>query len=114
MRRIDGRSLLPHSLTGQIVATRGILGTVTFLGFLFSSIVFALREMSRRRRRQTRWDQAVGSLCWTCLFALGLMVVSGLAAHNLERANWYWLPALMIIASTARNEDWEELRETSV
>ncbi|MCA9316321.1 MAG: O-antigen ligase family protein [Planctomycetes bacterium] len=114
VRRIDGRSLLPHSLTGQIVATRGILGTVTFLGFLFSSIVFALREMSRRRRRQTRWDQAVGSLCWTCLFALGLMVVSGLAAHNLERANWYWLPALMIIASTARNEDWEELRETSV
>ena len=45
---------------------------------------------------------------------LGLMLVSGLAAHNLERANWYWLPALMIIASTARNDDWDELRETSV
>ena len=113
-RRVDGRKLLPHSLTGQIVATRGILGTVTFLGFLFTACTFALREVLRRRRLTTRWDHAVGTLCWTCLFTLGLMLVSGLAAHNLERANWYWLPALMIIASTARNDDWDELRETSV
>ena len=114
MRRVDGRKLLPHNLTGQIVATRGALGTLTFIGFLMSSFAFGIRTWRKRRRGKTRWDRASAALCLTCMFTLFLMLVSGLGAHNLERGHWAWIPALMIVGVTCRDEDWEQLQRDEV
>ena len=36
------------------------------------------------------------------LFTLFLLLVSGLAAHNLGRWIWYWAPALLLAAATCR------------
>lgn len=106
--KVDGNPLLPHNLPGQILATRGGLGSLTFLAFLIAAIAAAAREWRRRRGPGTAWDSALRSFLLTGLFSLALLVVSGLAAHNLERPNWVLAPALMLAASTCRREPWPE------
>jgi O-antigen ligase len=101
-RRVDGRPLMPHNLGGQLVATRGLLGTVAFVGFVVSSVLFGWREARRRRRSTDPWDRATRALVGSCLFVLVLLFVSGLAAHNLERAAWSWAPALVVLFVTCR------------
>ena len=104
-RRVDGDKLMPHNLLGHALATRGFVGTFTFFGFVLSAILLGWREMRRRKKRGTAWDLAVGKLCYAIMFTLGLLFVSGLGAHNLERANWYWLPALLVAAVACRSEE---------
>ena len=113
MRKDDGSRLMPHNLTGQILATHGLLGTFMFLAFVISCIRFAFLEWRRRRKLGTNWDRAVGALCCTVILCFGLLFISGLAAHNMCRANWYWMPALMLVAASCRNEDWLELQRTA-
>ena len=110
-RKVDGNRLMPHNLTGQLIATRGTLGTLTFLGFLGVTFLYGWRQMRRRRNANTGWDHAVRGLCYTCLFGYALLLVSGLGAHNLERPHWAWLSALMIAAVEARNDEHERLSE---
>ncbi len=105
VRRVDGDKLMPHNLVGHALATRGFLGTLTFFGFLISAVLLGWREMRRRKRRGTAWDIAVAKLCFTLIFTLGLLFVSGLGAHNLERSNWYWVPALLVVAVSCRSEE---------
>lgn len=109
--KVDGDPLLPHNLPGQILATRGGLGTLAFLGFLAAAVVFAGRALARRRGPGPAWDHALRTLLWAGLFSLALLVVSGLAAHNLERPNWVLVPALLVAAVTCRREPWPEPEE---
>ena len=110
-RKVDGSRLLPHNLTGQLIATRGSLGTITFLGFLGITLWYGFTQMRKRRREKSGWDYAVRDLCYTCLFTYFLLLVSGIGAHNLERPHWAWLSALMIAAVEARNHEHDELTE---
>ena len=108
-KRIDGNKHEPHNLAGQLISTRGVIGTVTFLGYVGSVVAFALRDRRRRRLRApappaASWDRAVSSLAGTTLFTFFLLFVSGLGAHNLDRPAWYLLPALLLSAAAARPE----------
>ena len=103
-QRIDGNEHEPHNLPGQLISTRGIIGTVTFLGFLGTVIALAIRERRRRRAGNDPWDDAVRGLAATTLFTFFLLFVSGLGAHNLERPSWYLLPALFFAAAACRDE----------
>ena len=111
VRRIDGNKLKAHNLTGQLLATRGGLGTMTFIGFLVATLLYGWREMRRRRHAKTGWDHGVRGLCYACMFGYALLLISGLGAHNLERPHWAWLSALMIAAVEARNDEQETLSE---
>jgi O-antigen ligase len=113
VKKVDGDALLPHNLPGQILATRGALGTLAFLAFLVSVVALAAREIRRRRAPRTPYDDAVRALAFAVLFTLGLLLVSGLAAHNLERANWVLAPAFLIAAVTCKREPIPEPRNGS-
>ena len=103
-RKVDGSALQPHNVTGELVSSRGLLGTITFLGYLASTVLFGVREIRRRRRSASPWDRAVASFCAAVLFSLLLLLVSGLGAHNLTRNAWYWAPGLMVAAAACRRE----------
>ena len=54
----------------------------------------------------------MGRLAVTCAFTLCLLLVSGLAAHNLERPNWVWMPALLVAALRCRAQSVLDLPAT--
>ena len=103
-QRIDGDTLEPHNLLGQLIATRGLLGGVTFVAYLAAAFALALGALRGRWRSADRWERAVARLALTCVVTLGLLLVSGLAAHNLERPNWVWMPALLVAALRCRGQ----------
>ncbi len=105
MQKIDGDTLMPHNLTGQLLGTQGFFGVFAFLGFLASTVLFAGAEARRRGRAGSPWDRAVRFLCLSMLMTLLLLFVSGLAAHNLARPWWYAAPALVLAAAAARPDD---------
>jgi O-antigen ligase len=96
--RVDGIGQHTHNLAGQVISEFGGAGAVTFTGYLVAAALFAWTAYRRLRGSSDRWDGAVASLCKTALFCLFVMLVTGLAGHNLIRANWYFVPALAIAA----------------
>jgi O-antigen ligase len=96
--RVDGVFQDTHNLAGQVISEFGIAGAVTFLGYLVAASLFAWRSLRRLRGSADSWDRAVASFCLTAVFCLLVMLVTGLAGHNLLRANWYFVPALALVA----------------
>jgi putative inorganic carbon (HCO3(-)) transporter len=104
MRKIDGHKLMPHNMPGQLAATMGVLGAGTFLGYLVAVLSFGLAARAARARSPDPWDRAVRALAGTALFTVLLLLVSGTAAHNIERQAWYLMPALLACAVRAGAE----------
>jgi len=102
LRKMDGRVLHAHNLFGSLVAERGLTGSLAFLAFLLTSVLFGWRAMRRLRTSSDGWDQAVARFCFAMLCVYALLLVSGLGAHNLDRPNWYAASALMIVAVGCR------------
>jgi|GEM_PF-4129986 len=101
MRRVDGEKLMPHNLAGQVIATYGLAGLLPFVGYLGAVGLLALRVRRRRAGSADPWDLAVRDLALVVPFTLLLLLVSGLGAHNVDRAAWYLLPALLVVAARA-------------
>ena len=100
--RVDGSTLMPHNLPGQLIATMGLAGTLAFVAYLLSIVSYAWNVRRRRATSIDPWDRAVRSLATVTLFTLLLLLVSGTAAHNVERPAWVLLPALLVAAARAR------------
>jgi len=105
MARVDGQKLMPHNMPGQLIATMGALGTLTFAGYLVCAVSFALAVRRRRRGSPDPWDRAVRSLAATVLVTTLLLLVSGTAAHNVDRSAWYLMPALLACAARAPDDE---------
>lgn len=103
MRRVDGETLMPHNLAGQVIATYGLAGALPFVGFLAAAVALALRTRRRTRASDVPWDRAVADLALVVPFTLLLLLVSGLGAHNVERLPWYLMPALLCVAARAKD-----------
>ena len=108
-QRVDGDPLYPHNMPGQLLATVGAVGVVAFVGYLISVIAFTVGVRRRRAASLDPWDRAVRSLTWVTAFTFVLLLVSGTAAHNLERPAWYLLPALLAVAARARRLESETM-----
>ena len=59
-----------------------------------------MRERRFRKGSVDPWERGIRSFVGAILFTLVLHLVSGIAAHNLERWSWYWVPGLLIAAAT--------------
>ena len=96
LRRVDGSKLMPHSLAGILIGTRGIAGTLAFLGFLGASLGLAWRELRRRARSRRSEDLSLRALVFALAGIFGLLLVSGLGAHNLDRPTWFLAAGLLV------------------
>jgi O-antigen ligase len=105
VKRVDGDPLLPHNLIGQVLASFGVLGTIAFFGYVAAAAILLFGIVRGRRGSPDPWDRAVASLAGSMAFVLALLLVAGLAAHNVGREAWAWAPALALAAATARRED---------
>jgi O-antigen ligase len=102
MRHVDGLTMMPHNLAGLLLATLGLLGTVTFTGYVLATFLRGRRERRARKGLVDPWDRAVRSFAGAMLFTLLLLLISGIAAHNLGRWAWSWAPGLLLAAVTCR------------
>ncbi|MCC7138520.1 MAG: O-antigen ligase family protein [Planctomycetes bacterium] len=105
MRRVDGDQLMPHNLTGQVIATFGLAGTVPFVAYLGATFLFAWRVRRRRKGSKDPWDRAVASFALVVPMTTVLLLISGLGAHNVDRLAWYLLPGLLACAARARDAE---------
>ena len=101
----DGISRLAEAISGRwkaldiLVLNAATLGTLTFVGYLVSVISFGLSVRRRRRATPDRWDRAVRALAATVIVTIALLLVSGTAAHNVDRGAWYLMPAILACAA---------------
>jgi O-antigen ligase len=103
-QRVDGNRHDPHNLVGQLLATRGLAGFLTFAAYALGAVAIARRERRARRGSADPYDRAVRGLGGVLLVTFALLFVSGLAAHNLDRPAWYLLPGLLVALLGARAE----------
>lgn len=106
-----------HSLPGQILGDLGLIGTFTFVIWIFYLFKYLDRLKAAFRSSRDRFLYATVAglrIQLLCLFFLGL------AGHNLLRYNWYVISALIVVmmkptiinsARIMHNKDSEERSE---
>lgn len=104
MRRVDGSPFMPHNMGGQLLATLGAAGAATFLAYLLAVTSLAVGVRRRLAGAADPWSRAVSALAGAVLLSFLLLLISGLGAHNVDRANWYLIPAFLCVALRAREE----------
>jgi O-antigen ligase len=90
-----GSGMNPHNVYGQVLGEMGSLGVAVFLGLLL-----AFRANGREARRRAAADGAdfPAQVARAVGLAVVLMLVQGLAGHNLYRYTWVWLAAFQAVA----------------
>ena len=96
---VDGFSVNPHNIVGQILGEGGLLGTGCFL------LLFSVTLLNCRRTRLLARGSLDATLSTLSHFALAsrdsvlLLLVEGLFNHNVDRFNWLWLAAFCLLAT---------------
>ncbi len=81
-----------HSLFFKLIGELGIVGLITFGGYLFSLIKLN-RNMLRKWKDRTH-RTVVQRFPLYCQISLGLLLFTGYSAHNLYRNTWFVLGAI--------------------
>jgi len=84
------QELQAHNLYGQLMGELGGFGIVAFLSLLFSILRMNLLVIRERA-------EGLYPVAWACLISLLLLLINGLAGHNLYRYNWLWIAAFSSI-----------------
>lgn len=96
----DGTYLDAHNLAAEVLSETGLLGTTAFVSML--GIVFWTLMRSRKKLKRLIIHPDAPTLILiglACLQVLGLLLLQGLASHNLHRYNWFWLAAFAAICA---------------
>jgi hypothetical protein len=77
---------------------------VTFLGYVVAVLSLALGVRKRLASATDPWSRAVTGLAAVTVLSIVLLFVSGMGAHNVDRASWYLVPALLCVALRAKDD----------
>jgi O-antigen ligase len=93
-----------HNVIAQIGGETGILGLITFTGFLIACMRGAARARSMLSSVDTAEAKGIVAVCRACMAAFWLLLVLGQFGHNMMRYNWYLnaglVSACLIMASS--------------
>jgi hypothetical protein len=100
-RKATGSTIESHSLYGQLMGEMGSVGLISFGALL---LVFIQRIWALRRqysRPASEMEQFLFHLTGALASAIVLLLLEGLAGHNLLRYNWLWYAGFLVIAFKA-------------
>jgi O-antigen ligase len=93
-----------HNVIAQIGGETGILGLITFTGFLIACMRGAARARSMLSSVDTAEAKGIVAVCRACMAAFWLLLVLGQFGHNMMRYNWYLnaglVSACLVMASS--------------
>jgi len=95
---VDGVSLDPHNIVGQVLGETGIVGAITFTIFVAILVATSMRTRRLLRKQPGGMAATIDSFAVACQNALLLLLFEGLFFHNLLRFNWLWLAAFSGLA----------------
>ncbi len=98
--KLDGTYLDAHNLAAEIMSETGILGTASFV-ILLCVVVWTLLRARKRANRIVWHSDGIGLslLAVSCLQVLAMLLMQGIASHNLHRYNWFWLAAFAALCA---------------
>lgn len=90
-----------HSLYAQLMSNLGIVGIVSFLVLLFGFFSNVWRSSKLCREKEASLSEEA-KFCYRVITATGmgiiLLLVMGLAGHNLYRYTWLWFGAFSLLS----------------
>ena len=96
---VDGIDLEPHNLIGQMLAEMGIVGSAAFAVFVGVLVSNCRRTRFVAQDSNNPTLQTLTRLATAFMHSTILLLVAGLAGHNLYRFNWLWLAAFSALAA---------------
>lgn len=85
-----GSELQAHNLYGQLMGELGVFGIVSFLVFLISIIKLNVAVIRNK-------CSEMHPIAWACIITIVLLLINGMAGHNLYRYTWLWVAAFSSI-----------------
>ncbi len=87
--------LRPHSMYVQIIAETGLVGLITFGGFIFTILRsnFRLRKQIRESKRP---NPLITWLSYSITCSMGALFITAIFAHSLFRGHWYYCAGLTV------------------
>jgi O-antigen ligase len=92
-----------HSLFFKLIAELGIVGFISFVGYLLS--LFKLNRHVLRERKDRTNDTVVQRFPLYCQVCLLLLLFTGYSAHNLYRSTWFVLGSISASIGALKQED---------
>ncbi len=92
-----GSGMNPHNLYGQVLGEMGSVGVLTLAGMLWAFRANG-REARQRRRSPALGPDFPAEVVRAVGLSVVLLLVQGLAGHNLYRYNWAWLASFQVVA----------------
>ncbi|MEW5803022.1 MAG: O-antigen ligase family protein [bacterium] len=90
---LDGVSLNPHNLIGQMLGETGILGLIGFSLLVLTILVNCRTVKDLARGSSDLTLNMLSGVAGICEFMIILLFVEGLSGHNLLRFYWLWTAA---------------------
>ncbi len=98
MKCVDGGDHAAHSLPGQLLGETGLLGGVCFMFLIGATFLNCGRVKQMTRGAALPALNVLDELCFAIRTSLLLLMVEGLALHNVYRFNYLWLAAFSLLA----------------
>jgi O-antigen ligase len=92
-RYYDGAYAQAHNLAGQALGETGLLGTITFVLMVAVTLANCRRVRSAARVDADPRLRLMSECAASCRDTLVLLLVSGIAGHNMFFYHWVWLAA---------------------
>jgi O-antigen ligase len=102
--KLDGIALQPHNLVALLLSETGIIGTVCFSWLLYSIFRTAKKTSMLAKNLEGNYGVFFNGLSVACRELIWLLLLEGLANHNLLRGQWLWVAAFISLGLTMASD----------